>query len=120
MLVSSARLKNPAIPPAIDEVILRALRADVATRYQRAEDLLSDLFAARDTLVKRAPAAASPAIATITPPRAPIQPPHPPVLKTPLPARPRTRDLGANRFCWHCRKPLPARADRCPFCGETQ
>ena len=40
MLVSSARLKNPAIPPAIDEVILRALRADVATRYQRAEDLL--------------------------------------------------------------------------------
>jgi serine/threonine-protein kinase len=120
MLVSSARLKNPAIPPAIDEVVLRALRADVATRYQRAEDLLSDLFAARDTLVKRAPAAASPAIATITPPRAPLQPPHPPVLKTPLPSRPRTRDLGANRFCWHCRKPLPARADRCPFCGETQ
>jgi serine/threonine-protein kinase len=120
MLVSSARLKNPAIPPAIDEVILRALRADVATRYQHAEDLLTDLLAARQTLVRRAPAAAAPGVATITPPRAPIQPPHPPVLKTPLPARPRTRDLGANRFCWHCRKPLPARADRCPFCGETQ
>jgi serine/threonine-protein kinase len=117
MLVSSARLKNPAIPPAIDEVILRALRADVATRYQRAEDLLTDLLAARQTLVKRAPAVAAPAIATVTPPRAPMQPP---VIKTPLPVRPRTRDLGANRFCWHCRKPLPARADRCPFCGETQ
>ena len=24
------------------------------------------------------------------------------------------------RFCWQCRKPLHARTDRCPFCGETQ
>ena len=24
------------------------------------------------------------------------------------------------RFCWHCRKPLHARADSCPFCGEAQ
>src|SRR5712692_10003006 len=23
-------------------------------------------------------------------------------------------------FCWHCRKPLHARSDACPFCGETQ
>jgi hypothetical protein len=23
-------------------------------------------------------------------------------------------------FCWHCRKPLHARADTCPFCGERQ
>jgi len=24
------------------------------------------------------------------------------------------------RFCWQCRKPLHARSDRCPFCGEAQ
>ena len=24
------------------------------------------------------------------------------------------------RFCWHCRKPLHARSDHCPFCGERQ
>ena len=25
-----------------------------------------------------------------------------------------------SKFCWQCHKPLPARTDRCPFCGETQ
>ena len=24
------------------------------------------------------------------------------------------------KFCWHCRKPLHARASRCPFCSEAQ
>ena len=24
------------------------------------------------------------------------------------------------RFCWHCSKPLHARTDKCPFCGEKQ
>ena len=32
----------------------------------------------------------------------------------------RAREAPAARFCWQCRKPLHARADRCPFCGETQ
>jgi hypothetical protein len=32
----------------------------------------------------------------------------------------RARESQAPRFCWHCRKPLHARSDRCPFCGELQ
>jgi len=32
----------------------------------------------------------------------------------------RAREAPQARFCWHCRKPLHARTDRCPFCGETQ
>jgi hypothetical protein len=36
------------------------------------------------------------------------------------PPRVRTREVAAGRFCWNCRKPLPARASRCPFCDETQ
>jgi hypothetical protein len=32
----------------------------------------------------------------------------------------RARETPQARFCWHCRKPLHARASRCPFCGETQ
>ena len=32
----------------------------------------------------------------------------------------RARETPAGRFCWQCRKPLHARTDRCPFCGETQ
>ena len=30
------------------------------------------------------------------------------------------RDSPQPRFCWKCNKPLHARTDRCPFCGEAQ
>ena len=32
----------------------------------------------------------------------------------------KARETPQPRFCWHCRKPLHARSDRCPFCGEAQ
>jgi hypothetical protein len=32
----------------------------------------------------------------------------------------KAREAPPARFCWHCRKPLHARSDRCPFCGEAQ
>jgi hypothetical protein len=35
-------------------------------------------------------------------------------------SRLRARETPAARFCWHCRKPLHARTDRCPFCNEKQ
>jgi hypothetical protein len=35
-------------------------------------------------------------------------------------SRLRAREIPQARFCWHCRKPLHARSDGCPFCGETQ
>ena len=34
-------------------------------------------------------------------------------------ARLQAREAPPPRFCWHCRKPLHARTDRCPFCGEA-
>ena len=37
-----------------------------------------------------------------------------------LHTRLKARETPQARFCWHCRKPLHARSDRCPFCGETQ
>jgi serine/threonine-protein kinase len=114
-LVSSARLRNPQIPVAIDEIVMRALRPDVSARYQRAEDLLNDILRARRG-VPRVPAAAQ-AVATATPPEAPVRPMG---VRKPATARLRTREIGGGRFCWHCRKPLPARSGRCPFCGETQ
>ena len=52
-LVSPPRLKNSAIPKAIDDIVMHALAADVGARYQRAEDLLNDLLAARRELVRR-------------------------------------------------------------------
>jgi len=35
-------------------------------------------------------------------------------------SRLKARETPQPRFCWHCRKPLHARTDRCPFCGESQ
>ncbi|HUL73552.1 MAG TPA: serine/threonine-protein kinase [Vicinamibacterales bacterium] len=111
-LVSPPRLRNPAVPPAIDEIVMRALAGDVASRYQRAEDLLTDLLKARRELVKR-PAGEAPS-------PVPGARPRPAAVRRPATGRLRTREFPGGRFCWNCRKPLPARGARCPFCGETQ
>jgi serine/threonine-protein kinase len=110
-LVAPPRLKNASIPPAIDSIVMRALTADVAKRYQQAEDLLTDLLKARNAAVKRPVPAAVQAEA----PR-----PRAAAVRRHTTARVRTREIPAGRFCWHCRKPLPARGARCPFCGESQ
>jgi serine/threonine-protein kinase len=112
-LVAPPRLKNPAIPSAIDSIVMRALMADVAKRYQQAEDLLTDLLKARNEPIKRPAAAAVHAAAVPAHPRAVAVRRH-------TTGRVRTREVPAGRFCWHCRKPLPARGARCPFCGESQ
>jgi serine/threonine protein kinase len=110
-LVTPPRLKNPAIPKAINDIVMRAMAPDVTARYQRAADLLEDLLAARTPASSR---------------RTPV-PPHRDQGRTArgddaqaIQSRLRGREAPSARFCWHCRKPLHARTDRCPFCGETQ
>src|SRR5690349_8967008 len=49
-LVSPPRLKNPAIPKSINDIILKAMAPDVAQRYQRASDLLDDVMGAVNAL----------------------------------------------------------------------
>ena len=44
-LVTPPRLKNPAIPREINDIVMRALAPDVTARYQRASDLLDDVLA---------------------------------------------------------------------------
>jgi serine/threonine protein kinase len=104
-LVSPPRLKNPKIPKALNDIVLRALAPDPSARYQRAAELLEDLLAAREPVprraVRRGSASANATIAEI----------H---------SRLKARKSPPARFCWHCRKPLHARTDRCPFCGESQ
>ncbi|HXT70802.1 MAG TPA: serine/threonine-protein kinase [Vicinamibacterales bacterium] len=134
--VRSARLKNPQVPVAVDEIMMKALSGEVSGRYQRAEDFLGDLLGVRRTVLRRpaAPPVAAAAAASPGPPApeipgagqsqaqpAVISPSVPRrVLQRQTPTRIRTRDVSAGHFCWHCRKPLPARATRCPFCDETQ
>jgi serine/threonine-protein kinase len=112
-LVSSPRLKNPAIPKAISDIVLRAMAPDITTRYQRASDLLDDVLAARATTRRRTPPT-PPAQAHVESAGRGGREEHPPA------NRPRSRETPAARFCWQCRKPLHARSDQCPFCGEAQ
>ncbi len=106
-LLTSPRIKNPKIPRAINDIVLRAMAPELTARYQRAADLLNDLLAAREpTAAARRPSArvhagAGDAVAEIQ-------------------SRLKARTTPQAGFCWHCRKPLQARTAKCPFCGESQ
>jgi eukaryotic-like serine/threonine-protein kinase len=101
-LVTAPRLKNSRIPKAINDIVMRALSPDLTVRYPRSADLLEAVLAERGAPMPR---------------RAPL-PPSGDVQE--IQARLRAREPLVARFCWHCRKPLHARTDRCPFCGEAQ
>ena len=109
-LVSPPRTLNARMPQRISDIIMKAMAPAVEARYQRASDLLEDLLRAADrtptrlTVERPAP---PPPIAADAPP-------------TPQWPRPRETPPPQPRFCWRCRKPLHARSDRCPFCGEAQ
>jgi serine/threonine protein kinase len=103
-LLTAPRLKNSKIPKAISDIVMKAMAPEIHTRYQRASDLLDDVLAAR-TRTARRPAGAG-AVESDT-----VQDIH---------TRLRARETPQPRFCWQCRKPLHARSNRCPFCGETQ
>ena len=44
-LVSPPKLKNPKIPKAVNDIVLKALAPDLGVRYQRASELLADIMA---------------------------------------------------------------------------
>jgi len=106
-LVTAPRLRNAKIPKAINDIVLKAMAPDIASRYQRASELLDDVLGARAA----GSAQRTPRPRTASGASHEVQEIH---------ARLKARETPQPRFCWHCRKPLHARADRCPFCGETQ
>src|SRR5687768_3670823 len=109
-LVSNPRLLNPSLPKAISDIVMKAIAPEIGARYQRAADLLQDVLSARSAgSARKTPTAAEgPAARVARDDAQGIQ------------NRLRARDAPSGRFCWQCRKPLHARTDRCPFCGEQQ
>jgi serine/threonine protein kinase len=105
------RLKNPKIPKAINDIVLKAMAPDISSRYQRASELLDDVLAARHLDQSGTPRPSR------TPSSTPEGGRHAP---QDIQVRLKARESPQPRFCWHCRKPLHARSDRCPFCGEGQ
>jgi len=106
-LLTPPRLKNPKIPRAINDIVLKAMAPDITSRYQRAGELLDEVLAARGSSSRRTPRPA----AAGAEPASDVED---------IQTRLKAREAPMPRFCWHCRKPLHARSDRCPFCGEAQ
>jgi serine/threonine-protein kinase len=122
-LVTPPKERNPKIPQGISQIVMKAMSPDVASRYQRASELLDDLLAARARPVPvLRPASVSAAGAGERRPwrPAPLDSPTANEHVEDIQARLRAREAPQPRFCWHCRKALHARADKCPFCGESQ
>ena len=108
-LVVAPRVKNAKIPKGISNIILRALAPDLTVRYQRVAELLDDVLAERQPVARRVTGRkAGAAVQGGDESVADIQ------------SRLKAREAPQPRFCWHCRKPLHARTDRCPFCNERQ
>jgi serine/threonine protein kinase len=89
------RIRNTQIPKEISDIVMKALAKDVSERYQRAGELLEDLATALDI-------------------------DHKATELDDIRKRLKAREVPKRGFCWHCRKPLHARSDHCPFCGESQ
>jgi len=109
-MVSPPRLRNARIPQRVNDIILKAMAPDAAERYQRAADILEDLLGSERSAPRRTTDRLTPAMSQAgagDPPSA-------------AGAWPGTREVPQPRFCWQCNKPLHARTDRCPFCGEAQ
>ena len=112
-LVSPPRTRNPAIPKVIDEIVMRALRGrrvGPVSTGRGPSDRYSGCAAVNSSVARQPPWRHRPG------PRAFVRA----VARRPATSRHRTREIGGGRFCLQCRKPLPTRGGRCPFCGEAQ
>jgi serine/threonine-protein kinase len=89
------KIRNTQIPKEISDIVMKALAPAVNERYQRAAELLEDLATGADI-------------------------DHKATELDDIRRRLKAREVPKKGFCWHCRKPLHARSDSCPFCGEKQ
>jgi eukaryotic-like serine/threonine-protein kinase len=110
-LTTAPRLKNPKIPKSINDLVLKAMAPEIHQRYQRAGELLDDVLSARASGMRRTPAPRTPRT---------LKNEAEAFVEQDIQSRLKAREAPQPRFCWHCRKPLHARSDRCPFCGEAQ
>jgi serine/threonine protein kinase len=89
------KARNTQVPREISDIVMKALAAEVSERYQRASELLDDVATAADI-------------------------DHNATELEDIRRRLKAREVPKKGFCWNCRKPLHARSDSCPFCGEKQ
>jgi serine/threonine protein kinase len=93
-------LKNPAVPKALSDVVMKALTVNLGDRYLSAQEFLKALRAIRDNVSRETRPLGS------TAPSSPGALSRSPVNHT------------QQRLCRFCYRPLPRMAVLCPSCGE--
>lgn len=88
-------VRNGQVPRELSDIVMKSMTTEVADRYQTAGEFLDDLLTASDIDHKAAQV-------------------------EDMRKRIKARETPRKVFCWHCNKPLHARSDTCPFCGEKQ
>jgi serine/threonine-protein kinase len=107
-LTTPPKLKNPKLPKALSDIVMKAMAPEITERYQRAGDLLDAVLSARAATTPRRPWRPASLAAGAVDEMQDIQ------------QRLKAREAPSARFCWNCGKALPARAETCPFCRERQ
>lgn len=87
------RLKNNSVPKEIDGIIMKCLSPQLEDRYKNPGEIVRAIsrFKGRDSK------------------RSEIED---------IRTRIKARELRKNARCWNCRRPLPLKSERCPYCGE--
>ena len=106
-LITPPRLRNPAIPKRVNDIVLKAMAPDLATRYGKASELIEDLLDSRGPVRKvelrqAAGVAAGGLSRSGDHDLAGIE------------RRLRARDTPAPGVCWKCRKALARPGDPLP------
>ncbi len=91
--ITPPRIKNSHLPREIDTIIMKCLHSDTGNRYQGAGEIIEALERFRGKDAKKT---------EIDDIRRRIQ----------------AREHRQNACCWNCRKPLPYKSTRCPYCNE--
>jgi serine/threonine-protein kinase len=116
-LITPPRLRNPAIPKRVNDIVLKAMAPDLATRYGKASELIEELLDSRASGPTRRPGSELRQVAGVGAGSNPRSGDHD---LAGIERRLRARDTPAPAICWKCRKALASRATRCPFCNEAQ
>ena len=114
-LITPPRLRNPAISKRVNDIVLKAMAPDLASRYGKATELIADLLDSRGAVRRPGPELRQ--VAGVGAGNGLRSGDHD---MAGIERRLRARDTPAPAICWKCRKALAARATRCPFCNEVQ
>lgn len=101
--VVAPHLRNPAVPRAMSEVVMKALAVNLGDRYLTAQEFLKALRALKEAMARETRPVGTALLAGHLDMASPAQRPPSPT---------------QQRLCRYCYRPLPRLAVTCPSCGE--